>query len=877
MLKLLLVVASAIAVLGALNDPYVVQNSTYSVLTVYGMDGCNATQEDDDCLTFAQVTPFGTCKKHRNGPIVAIHALNSWYGNPDNPFGIGKSLKQFKFRLYSVTINETVPGVTSTTALYTPFHVAEVRGLVQDPSVVYLVGSCSFAAGADKIGIKKADSGTNTALLAQVGPNSYYDPPQEQIFGVHVSSYTYAEPFTKLSKFAGAKTAAIAGRDKTEFYITTCQYAKQYCDTYGINATYYNIYAEAMKDNPLYQAELAQNISDLKPDLVFGCVGDPEWAVWWEVFKYNEFVPQGLFFTNQGWGWATNVKGVTYEYGTNVTNASAVLNNAINKTNDMYGMVGAGQWQEEMTYDDDLVGNYTNFVTLYKSLTDNDSPTYDSVASFTVVEVVVKAFQWVWTTTDIQDNEYIKNDTNYDYFLSQYPLLKIPNGLLFGYFEFDKYHRNAGRGPANFQFQHVGDDLDSMWSFLISPLDKSSHGLEYPTIGSQACSDGYTVDDEQTYCFACDKCVACDNHYHKEVQPCDSNNHHKVVYFWDEPDARRCGDAVLPTSTTIDCNWVERTSSVGIVFQALCAFVMFLAILFGCLVLKYWSFAPVKHAQPELLFMVLVGSLLMMVVPFLNLDEPTDGTCIASRVCFIFGYTVAIGALTVKIMRVWLIFENKRLESRSIDKVWAAKRYGFICLCGGGFCILWGCIDPPMKRTQHVFNSDLNDYVDEVSCGSDTTIFLTIAILLYAVLGVSATYLAYVTRNVSKVFAETFWIMTGMFALCFISVVFIPVSLISSAGLMVYTISSAGMVIVTATVICALFVPKFIAVHKLIRDPDAFKGEESASAPGADFEIQALKRKIADLESKLNGGSDIPKYVNAPEAGDPTSKTVAAM
>ena len=84
-------------------------------------------------------------------------------------------------------------------------HHGLIQTLVHQDGVDLLVGSCSG----------KATNESHTAdalgriIMAQVGPNSLYEnadgePGYPYLFGIHVSSYFYAQPAIRLMSFQGA-------------------------------------------------------------------------------------------------------------------------------------------------------------------------------------------------------------------------------------------------------------------------------------------------------------------------------------------------------------------------------------------------------------------------------------------------------------------------------------------------------------------------------------------------------------------------------------------------------------------------------------------------------------------------------------------------
>ena len=95
--------------------------------------------------------------------------------------------------------------------------------LLEEHDPAFVVGTCSGKAAFEK----EVVTSRGKILLAQVGPDSYYENGANQyLFGLHLSSLEYTEPALKLLAFAGAKTVAIAGRAQSSFFYTPCSSAK---------------------------------------------------------------------------------------------------------------------------------------------------------------------------------------------------------------------------------------------------------------------------------------------------------------------------------------------------------------------------------------------------------------------------------------------------------------------------------------------------------------------------------------------------------------------------------------------------------------------------------------------------------------------------
>ena len=221
-------------------------------------------------VSLGQVT-HESCANHRNGPALAVAKINELNGG--RGFALGFDRGSFvKFSLSSRTVPESV-------VVSSPEYVVRHQALIQEllaQGVDLFIGSCSQGSEAERDLIDAAQK----LLVAQVGPDAYYIDAvarnQTNVFGMHVSSYRYTEPFLKLAQARGARTVAIAGRLQSLFFETTCSQARQFAVDLEMDVLLFRQYDHsnlALSQNATYQRELALDIAHLRPDVVIGCIG----------------------------------------------------------------------------------------------------------------------------------------------------------------------------------------------------------------------------------------------------------------------------------------------------------------------------------------------------------------------------------------------------------------------------------------------------------------------------------------------------------------------------------------------------------------------------------------------------------------------------
>ena len=93
-------------------------------------------------------------------------------------------------------------------------------------------------------------------------------------------SYRYTYPFINAAYLQGASGStlkiAIAGREHSLFFKTTCSYGAQYAAALGMDVVMLETYDSAYANNAAFQKNISKRIADLQPDLVIGCIGNTE-------------------------------------------------------------------------------------------------------------------------------------------------------------------------------------------------------------------------------------------------------------------------------------------------------------------------------------------------------------------------------------------------------------------------------------------------------------------------------------------------------------------------------------------------------------------------------------------------------------------------
>ena len=176
-------------------------------------------------LTVVQAGP-AYCMEHLAGAKVAVDTLNAL--NANKGFAVGAAGDTF-VRLRLVTILTAA----ESDADYDAFHDEVVRAMLTSGGFAaaygaprYLIGTCNKGGFADAEKLASDDAGV--MLMAQIGPDSTYEGGLPNLFGMHLSSYSYSVPVLQQLRRSGARKIAVVTSTHSNFFFTTCDFGKKY-------------------------------------------------------------------------------------------------------------------------------------------------------------------------------------------------------------------------------------------------------------------------------------------------------------------------------------------------------------------------------------------------------------------------------------------------------------------------------------------------------------------------------------------------------------------------------------------------------------------------------------------------------------------------
>jgi len=370
---------------------------------------------------------------HRDGAVMAVEALNA--DNEGQGAAIGYNRDHYiQFRYVAA-----IPGNSRSLSPgdYELVHQKMLESLLVDLSPHYILGTASFHASLEK----ELAGRYQTILLAQVGPQSFYDGPttNDHVFGIHVASEGYGIPAFQAVRFGTDSVASqkirIVYRDRSEFFYSTCRHVYDRALLEGFEKTVaieYNPEADHDGDGILNQDDIdfVQGLADeaCAPD-----EADDGIAIWACVFtttEANAFLqrlgengcrPSSLWLTVSSWAW-------TYDFPDLVP----------------YTQSGA-QWHTGMAYSDEFFADGNEMLKAAQRRLDLPIlPSSVALGSYHGIYLMYHNLRSFFKGKDFPQ-VYLALETQYEEIRRDLLDLAVPRSL-YGPTSFDESRRNIGRG-----------------------------------------------------------------------------------------------------------------------------------------------------------------------------------------------------------------------------------------------------------------------------------------------------------------------------------------------------------------------------------------------------------------------------------------------
>mmetsp|Transcript_2073 Transcript_2073/g.3676 ORF Transcript_2073/g.3676 Transcript_2073/m.3676 type:complete len:949 (-) Transcript_2073:159-3005(-) len=281
----------------------------------------------------------------------------------------------------------------------------------------------------------------------------------------------------------------------------------------------------------------------------------------------------------------------------------------------------------------------------------------------------------------------------------------------------------------------------------------------------------------------------------------------------------------------------ESASSFGLASMIVALIATLIVVLTGGLVYRNRQLPAIRYAQPDFLFLLLVGSFFVGLGATLLSAPASDGTCLSSLWFINVGYTLEIFPLILKVAAINRMMEAAReLRRVTIRRSVLYNTVAAVTLLVIVYLACWSAINPPSQTSEYSMTDEVIN--EEVIVGrsyycsnsSDSNVWSFVAVAWNAALLLAASVLAFQTRNVIQAFNESrtlaFLIYSHfIFVMARISIIFlsdhVQGSILNFSMSLVYSIDQVA-------ACCIYFFPKLLVTQNGETSSDGFSGDISS-------------------------------------------------
>ena len=440
------------------------------------------------------------------------------------------------------------------------------------------------------------------------------------------------------------------------------------------------------------------------------------------------------------------------------------------------------------------------------------------------------------------------------------------NGNVEGCYEILNYQkRTTASGQVDYQFVSVGQ-----WEGMATNrLNLTNNDLQF---GLSA--DGSVLSARQSQCSACGPgkvsrtvegscCGTCDS--------CRSNkfsngSHFNSICFtcakyeWGNNPLNGSNACVALEESYLR---YENPWSIVLIISAIIGLigVVFVAVVLGI----FWNTAIVKSSGREQMIILLIGISLCFLLTFLFVSKPSTGICVFQRAGLWLSFSVILGALLVKLVRITRIFLRGQVSTRPKFTGPGWQILFTILVVAGQFVLViiaLGVVHPvPNREVELNPDNSVDTPTLILTCippHSAAYITLVIILALYdTLLIIACNALAILTIRFPANFNESKYIAFSTFALGLIWIAFIPTYFSTDNELRTAVISSALNLSAFAVLLC-IFGPRvFIVIF--LPDLNTAESKKKPTILSADWNSNFNRNSVNAFENpKLSEFNKIP-------------------
>ena len=374
---------------------------------------------------------------------------------------------------------------------------------------------------------------------------------------------------------------------------------------------------------------------------------------------------------------------------------------------------------------------------------------------------------------------------------------------------------------------------------------------------SDPCSEGMIVSVTNQNCPSCIECIPC-------VGPTYSTN----------TTAKNCslcrdnhwGNEPLTGSThcvPVKVQHLDFSSGWSIVSMCIATIALIILTAISVIFVFYWQTPVVKSSGREQMIMLLVGIGICCVLTYVVVAPPSTTVCVFQRIDVWFWFSLAFGALLVKIIRVARIFYSIKSSVKRPPLTDPIHQVLFTIAIVSFqlLLVLIGLIvdHPVVKRDPDVvitnFNQTGNAPEIVETCQQPHTAILVLSLIYNSSLIIGCTILGLMTMGFPDNFNEAKHVMFTSFTLVVVWVLFIPVYLYTEDEFRPGVLA-LGIILSAVALMAGIFFPRvFIIIFQRHKNTQEYLSKQATgTTQSTNFSsaFQRSKTLITYGHAKLN-------------------------
>ena len=365
---------------------------------------------------------------------------------------------------------------------------------------------------------------------------------------------------------------------------------------------------------------------------------------------------------------------------------------------------------------------------------------------------------------------------------------------------------------------------------------------------SSSCGDGFIRSITNQNCPSCFECIPC-------VGPTYSMSSSNNTECYTCPN-NHWGNKPLSGSThclPVKVTHLDFTSGWSIAAICIAGVALIILVAIIVILVLYWKTPVVKSADREQMIMLLVGIGVCCILTFVVVAPPSTAVCVFQRIGVWFCFSLAFGALLIKIIRVARIFYSIRSSNKRPPFTGSKYQVMFTIaiVIGQMILVVIGLgVDPPVVErdpNEVVTSAQQTGNAPEIveTCQQPHTAITVLLLIFNFFLIIGCTVLGWMTRKFPENFNEAKHVMFTSFTLMVVWVLFGPLYF-STEDEFQTGVLALGIVLSAIAVMAGVFFPRiFIIIFQKHKNTKEFVSQQSYTGATDVTNFSALQRSKA--------------------------------